>query len=64
MQNWDLLLALGLSLDPLCFGRGGGYGITRTLMTFFPASLLTCILEKNMAEDEHRRIRSGGTVDS
>ena len=64
MQNRDFLLALGLSLDPLCFGRGGGCGISKTLMTFFPESFLTCILEKNMVEDEHRQIRSGGTIDS
>ncbi|XP_065625774.1 receptor-like protein 7 [Quercus suber] len=57
-------LALGLSLDPLCIGRGGGYGITSTLMTFFSASSLSCILEKRIAEDEHGGIRSGGTIDS
>ena len=64
MQNWDLFLALGLSLDALCFGRGGGYGITSTLMTFFSASSLSYILEKRITKDEHGGIRSGGTIDS
>ncbi|KAF3947617.1 hypothetical protein CMV_026274 [Castanea mollissima] len=54
---------LELSLDLLCFGRGGGYGITSTLMTFFSASSLSCILEKNIIKDEQRGIRSEGTID-
>ncbi|KAK7844612.1 hypothetical protein CFP56_010678 [Quercus suber] len=36
--------ALGWSLGRLCFGRGGGYGITNVLMTFFSGSFLSCTL--------------------
>ena len=42
--NWDLSSVLGWSLGRLCFGRGGGYDITNTLMTFFSRSFLSSTL--------------------
>jgi hypothetical protein len=62
--NWDLFLALELSLGLLCSGRGGGYGITNMLMTFFSRSSLDCILEKNTIKGADIEIRGQGTSPS
>ena len=62
--DWNVVSAelrfvfgLGIVIGPLMFWKSGGYGITSTLMTFFSASSLSCILEKNIIKDEHSKER-------